>query len=893
MRAEHWLYQVPLRLRSLFCREHVEQELEEEFRFHLDELYRENVANGMAPEDARQAALRAMDGLAQQQERCRDARGVSFFEHVLQDVRFGARMLRKNAGFTLLAVLALALGIGANSAIYSVIYGVLLRPLPYADSDRIAVIYAHFTPQNMEHGTVSVADYLDLKARTPSLETAALVSNRGWRSNLTGVGEPVQVAAAGVTPGFFSTLRAKPLLGRVFDSSEDSPSSTRVAVISEALWRGQFRADPAILGRVVELDGLHTTIVGVMPASFRFWPETQIWRNLRIAPPSRRGPFPFIVIGRLRPGASLAQLQTETNSVAGQIERQFPESYSHLTFPVMTLREATVGDVRPALWIIFGAVVFVLLISTVNVANLLLARAQVRQREMATRAALGAARGRLVWQLLTESTLLALAGGALGLVLAEAGLKLLRLWNPGDLPRLDEIHLDAHVLAFTAMISLSAGILFGIVPALRCSRESLNSWLQEGGLTKSSSVSSHRLNMVLASSQIALSAVLLIGAGLLLRSFLLLQEVKTGSEAPAENVLTVQVSSSRIPANSGNGVSQVDRDGVAHYERLIERLRSVPGVEWASLSDSLPPNKRWDWDTFQIEGQPWTQAAFPASTAPLVDSDYFRALGIPLLEGRYFDDHDNLDSPRVVIVSQTLARRYFGSESPIGRHLKQSGIDSSGTNPWMTIVGVVGDVKYTGLSGDPEPAYYQASQQNYSNRMYLVIRSRTPAISLQPAILRAIREFDSNLVVSEMSPLDRLISDSLAQPRFRTSLLALFSAIAVLLAAIGVYGVIAYSVTQRSHEIGIRMALGAQRRQVLTMVMLQGIRLVASGLALGLLLSFALNRLMSDLLFRVQPTDQATFASVSLLLCIVALVACAEPVRRATRIDPMRTLRYE
>ncbi len=891
MRAEHWLLQIPLRLRSLFRREQVEQELEEEFSFHVDQLCQQNIAKGMSPDEARAAAVRTMDGLQQQKERCRDERGVSWLEHFWQDLRFGVRMLRKNPGFTLVAVSALALGIGANSAIYSVIYGVLLRPLPYTDSDRIVAVYAHFTPQNMKHGTLSVADYLDLKAQAPSLESPALVSNHAWRSDLSGIGDPVQVGVAGVTPNFFSVLRVRPLLGRVLNPGEDSPSSARVAVISETLWRDHFRAEANVVGRTVNLDGAQYTIVGVMPASFRFWPETEVWRNLRISPPSRRGPFPFIVIGRLKPGATLSQLQAETDRLAIQTERAFPESYSHLTYPVMTLREAVVGDVRPALWIIFGAVVFVLLISTVNVANLLLARAEVREREIAIRAALGAGRRRLVWQLLTESTLLSLLGGAVGLAIAEAGLILLRLWNPGDLPRLEEIHLDVHVLLFTVLVSLTTGILFGIMPARRWSRESLNAALQEGGLSKTGSAARRSANMVLASSQVALSFVLLIGAGLLLRSFMRLQEVKTGSEVPPQNVLTIQVSSSKV--SSGTPNSPADREGIAHYERMLERVRSVPGIEAASLSDSLPPDKRWDWDTFQVEGLAWTQAAFPASTAPTVDTEYFRALGVPLVAGRFFTDNDNVESPPVCIVSQTLAQRYFGAADPVGRHLKQSGVDLSSTNPWMTIVGIVGDVKYNGLNGDPEPAYYMPAQQNYSNRMYLVVRSNTAADTLQPAILRTLREFDSNLVVSSPGSLDQGISESLAQPRFRSGLLALFSAIALSLAAIGVYGVIAYSVAQRSHEIGIRMALGAQRRQVIGMVMREGLRLVAMGLGSGFVLSLALTRVMSDLLFHVRPTDQVTFLTVVLLLCIVALLACAEPARRATKVDPMQILRYE
>jgi putative ABC transport system permease protein len=890
MRLEHWFYTLPLRLRSLFERQQVEQELNDEFRDHLERLVQQHVVQGLSPEQARQAALREMDGLEQRKEECRDARGVNFIEHFLQDVRFGGRVLRKNPGFTLVAVLALALGIGANSAIFSVVYGVLLRPLPFPDADRLALVYMHFSPQNMEHGNISIADFLDWRAQNRSFEEPALFAVAGVaqlrRFDITGAGEPEQVRGSAVTAGFFPALRVNARLGRLFLPGEDAAGGEHKVVLSESLWRRRFGSRSDAIGQSITLNGAPYTIIGVLPASFQFarMPDNEVWTNLLLNPPTHRGPYFYNGLGRLQPGVTFEQAQAEMNAIGGSIERVNSNWYSRVTMPVVPLREALVGTVRPALLVLFGAVVFVLLIATVNVANLLLARASVREREIAVRAALGAGRWRLIRQLLTESTLLALLGGAVGLFFAYAGVQMVRAWNPGDLPRVNDIHLDGHVLAFTFVISVVIGVLFGLAPAMHSSR-GLNAALNEGGRSGTAGAARHRTHAVLMVSEVALSLVLLIGAGLLLRSFSLLQQVKAGFSADPQKVLAVDITLSG--AKYAQGKAQV-----AFFDRLIEQARSLPGVESAALSDSLPPSDAGDSDTFVIEGQPWTQEGFPSTDNGILGPGYLRTLGIPLLKGRDFSDSDTSDSLPVTLISESLARRYFPNDDPIGHRLKQSDPNLHGS-PFMEIVGVVGDVKYDGLDAKSDMAYYTPYRQNFARNMYLVVRSGLPAAGLLRTLHQQIRDLDPDVVINSPSTLEQVMSESVAQPRFRTFLLGLFAAIALLLAAIGIYGVIAYSVAQRTHEIGIRMALGAQRVDVLRLVAGRGLRLTLAGLAIGVVVALAVTRLLSTLLFGVGPTDPLTFAAMAVLLCAVAVVACAEPAHRAMRVDPMVALRYE
>jgi putative ABC transport system permease protein len=871
--------------RNLLHKGRVERDLDDEVGAYLDLLTAEKIAAGMSPEAARREARIAVGGVEQVKENVRQVRTGVFLEILFQDLRYGLRTLARSPGFTAAAVLALALGIGANSAIWSVVYGVLLRPLPYPEADRLAVVFLHFSPQNNERGNLSMADYFDWRERNHAFLAPAVYAPR--RYDITGSGEPEGVQGAQVTAGFFPTLSVRPLLGRGFEAGEDRPGSDRLAVLSEALWRRRFGGGPDVLGKTIELNGAAHAIVGVMPASFHFpRPETELWTNLPLVPPTRRGPFFYKGLARLKPGVTLAQAQAETNAIGRGIEQANPKAYSHLTLPVLSLRDALVGRARPVLLLMFGAVGFVLLIATVNVANLQLVRATVREREMTVRLSLGAGRSRLLRQLFTESLLLALVGGAAGLALAYAGIHLLQVWNPGNLPRMEAVRLDGGVLVWNLLISLLAGILFGLVPALQGSAPDLTASLKEGGRGSTAGAGRRRGRAALVVAEIALSLILLIGAGLLLRSFFLLQRVDPGFLAPPESVLTLQLSPSALKYPD-------ERTGIAFYERLIERVRALPGVQSAAVSDSLPPDLQGDGDTFVIEGQPATAGPNPAVTHPVVSTGYFRALGIPLLRGRAFTAEDTPASRLVTVISETMAQRYFPHVDPIGRRIKESGPDLP--TPYMEIVGVVRDAKYIGLDAAPEPVYYHPYTQSFTPRLYLVVRSGLAggAAGLAPLVRGEVHAVDPDVVVSDIRTLEQAVGASVAQPRFRTGLLVLFAGIALALAAIGIYGVISYSVAQRTHEIGVRMALGARRGDVLRLVLGQGAALALAGIALGLPGALALTRTLSSLLFTIQATDPLTFVSLSLVLAAVTLWASLLPAWRAARTDPQMALRYE
>ena len=882
------LYAIPFRLRGLFQRNAVEHELDEELRYHLEELTRQNVVRGMAPDDARRAALLALEGVEQQKELCREARGISRLEHLWQDLRFGGRMLRKNPGFTLVAVLALALGIGANTAIFSIVYGVLFRPLPYPDADRVALVYMKFSVRGNPRGTLSVADFFAWRARNTTFEEPVLITVVGTRFDIsTGTGEPEQVRGSSVTSGFFSALRVQPLLGRVFAPGEDSPGHEKLAVISEALWRKRFAADPKAIGQPLVLNGVPHTIIGVLPASFRFaqLPAAQVWTNFLLVPPTRRGPFFYYGMGRLKPGVSLQQAQAEMAALAAEVERESAGKIKEVGFPVVPLREAVVANVRPALLMLFGAVFFVLLISTVNVANLSLSRAQVREREIALRRALGADRGRIIRQLLTESVLLSLLGGVTGLAVAYSALRVLRAINPGDLPRLADIRLDFGVLVFTVAVSVFTGIIFGLFPALQTSHQKLDATLKQGGKGTVGGATRHRTHSALIVVETALSLVLLIGAGLLIRSFNRLQQIDAGFSTDPAGIVYAPINLSG-PRFSDNAAVQ------AFFERLTERMNSIPGMQPFVISDSLPPDRGGDNDTFVIQGRQWTPADNPSISLATVGPGYFRTLGIPIVSGREFTDSDRPNSNPVAIVSESWAKRYFPKESALGHRIKASGPELSGT-PFMEIVGVAGDVKYEGLQNNFKLAYYQAQGQSLATSVFIVVKPGISADAAMAAIRRAVHEVDPAIVVQQPGTLEELLSESVAQPRFRTVLLATFAGLALLLAAIGIYGVIAYSVAQRSNEIGVRMALGARRGDVLRMVVGQGFRLTVIGLVIGGVAALALTRVLSDLLFAVRPTDPLTFVSMTILLLLVALAACMQPAWRATRVDPIIALRHD
>ena len=871
--------------RNLFTRPRLERDLDEEVHAYLDQLTDEKRAAGMGTADARRAALIEFGGLEQVKEEVRQARTGQMLQQMLQDLRYGFRALRKHRAFTMVAILALALGIGATTAMFSVAYGILMRPLPYADADRVAVVYMRFFPRDFAFGTLSIRDYLMWKENNRAFADPSLfTSQRMDVGGKEGVSEQVQ--GASVTAGFFSTLAVRPLIGRIFAAGEDQPATGSLAVIGESIWRRRFAANPAVLGETILVNGAPAKVIGVMPGVFRFpqW-QTEVWTNLLLNPPGRFGPWFYRGVARLKPGVTLQQAQAETNHIGLRLMQQ-NSNYHHLTLPVLSLRDALLGTtLKPAILVLAGAVGLVLLIAVVNVANLMLARATVREREMALRRALGAVRGRLVRQLLTESVLLAAMGGAAGLALAWGGIELIRAWNPGNLPLIDAVRLDGNALAFTVCVAMLTGVLFGLAPALESARADLNATIKEGGRPGSSSRARGRTRAALVISEIAVSLMLLVGAGLLLRSFGNLERVTGGFSAPPRQILTMLISPGARKYHDAPA-------GLAFYEEVLRRARAVPGVETAALTDSLPPDDQSDADSFMMEGQTLAPGELnPIVTDATVGPDYFPSLGIPLLKGRYFTDHDNRDSAPVAIVSEGFANRFYPNREALGKRIQQSGPGMG--NPWMEIVGVVGNVKYLGLTIDTDPAYYMPFAQGYVLRMFLAVRSSGDAGRVAEPLRRAIQSIDPGVTLAQIGTMEQALASSVSQPRFDTMLLGLFAGIALLLAAVGIYGLIAYSVAQRTHEIGVRMALGAARADVVHMVVRQGARLAAIGIVLGLGGALALTRLLKTMLFGIGVTDALTFLAAPLGMMLVVLLATFVPAIRATRISPVVALRYE
>jgi putative ABC transport system permease protein len=870
------------RCAALFGKRKRDKDLDEELRSHIDFAVEEKRRRGMSAEMARTAALKEFGGVTQTKESYREQRGLPFLEVLAQDIRYASRQQRKSPGFTATAVITLALGIGANSAVFSVVDGVLLRPLPYEDPDRLVWIHDGLTQQDKGGWSACMEDFLLWRDGSRSFEH--LAAFHGDQFTLTGDGHAERVAGADVSADFFETLGVKPLLGQTFAGNADQPGEQRTAVISERLWRDRYAARADVLNKSVVIDGHPVAIVGVMPSNFQFrLPDAEIWEILSLAPPTRRGPFILRGVARLKRGVSLDQVNAEMANLARQVERADPKGTEHLRYPVEPLREVIVGDMRPLLAALTGAVALVLLISIFNVANLMLARSMARQQEIAVRLGIGAGRRRLVQQLLTESIMLALAGGAAGAVLAVLGNRLLHTLAPAGIPRLDAIGIDGRVLAFTFLVSVLSGVVFGLVPALGATRTNLTISLREGGRGGTESRGYRTLRSALVVIEMALSVILLAGAGLLIRSFMSLSDVRAGFDASAHQLLTMQISPSSEKYEQPYRLS-------SYWNQIIERVNKLPGVELSALAVWLPPDHSAMSDSFEIQDRTPPDGG-PVVPVPIVSEDYFKTLQVPLLRGRYFDSRDTMTSPRVTIISQNLARRYFPGEDPIGRRLKHGGPNSD--NPSMEIVGVVGDVKYEGAAVPDEPVYYEASSQEPNRPMWLVVRTHGDAHVSISAVRSTISDLDADVPVSHVGSMSEAIVDSVALPRFRSLLMGTIACVALLLAAVGIYGVMAYSVAQRTQEMAIRMALGATKGNVTWLLVGNGALLALSGIGMGLIGAIAFVRILKTMLFGVSAGDPFTFGAAALLLMFVALMACYIPARRARRINPMQALRTE
>jgi len=802
-------------------------------------------------------------------------------ETLLHDARYAIRTMLKSPGFTAVAVIALALGIGANTAIFSVVNAVLLRPLPYKEPERL--VHVHRMQPPIQHAPISRPDYFEWENQQQVFQGIAAFFYRTY--NLTGVDEAEKLAGARVTGSFFALFGVAPVAGRFFDESDDQPGASRIAVISYGLWQRRLGGSSDVIGSTINLNGDSYAVVGVAP-SFQFPRSVDIWTPADLAEEkTQRGSNYLKVIARLKDGVSRTQAQAQMNQIAAALAEKYPANDTSLTVAIVPMLENQVGEIRPVLWIMLGAVAFVLMIACANVANLLLARATARQKEFAIRSALGAGRWRIARQLLTESVLLALAGGAIGTLLSVWGIRVLVAAAPANIPRVKEISLDGWVLAFTLLISIATGIIFGLAPSFQLSTTELNETLKEGG-RGNAGMNPHRalLRRALVIAEIALSLVLLVSAGLLIESINHLAQVSPGFDP--RGVLAADVSFPRQPSTQ----KEDDQTPARFLSAVEQRIAALPGVVAVGTINDLPVT---GWSTingdFNVEGRPrYNPGEEPVAEFRLVTPNYFRAIGIPVLNGRELTEHDDQNAPKTIMINQAIADRIFPDENPIGKRL--IALDDKPHE----IVGIVGNARQWGLERPSDPEiYFPFTQMNFTSESTLVVRTSVDPAALIDGVRSAAREVNNDAPVFRVRPMTDVMANSTAQQRFNTVLMSVFAVVALVMAAIGLYGVIAYSVTQRTHELGIRMALGASSGDVIKLVVGQGMLLASTGVVIGLGAAFALTRLLSSLLFGVSPRDPVTFAAIALILTGVALGACFVPARRATRVDPMIALRYE
>lgn len=877
------LTDLAFRIRSLFRQRAVEDELDDELLFHAEQQRDKYVKSGMTLNEAARLVRIEFGGIDQVKEDCREARGVQLMETLLKDVLYALRTLRKTPGFTCVALLTLGLGIGVNTAIFSIVDAVLLRPLPYKDPASL-IAMNETTPKV---GTISVSylDFQDWRAQSRSFSEMAAVSSVGF--NLAGIDQPEHVSGEAVSPNYLSMLGVRPVLGRDFDASEGNAGTAPVVLLSYQLWQSKFGGQSDALGRTISLNDRGFTIIGVFPPDFRSINKVDmmeplgVWLTNNSDAAERGSRGDMLVVGRLASRASFGQARAEMEGIAARLAQAYPGTNGQFGISLQPVREVFVSGLRPAILILFGAVIFVLLIACANVANLFLMRGAGRTREIALRIALGASRGRIIRQLLAESFVLAILGGVFGLALAAAGINgIARLIPMGMLSGAD-FKLDGMVLLFAGVAVVLSALLFGLAPAVQATKPSVQSELKDGG--RSTAAGQNRWRAVLAVAEVSLALVLLVGAGLMMKSLYRLLAVDPGIRS--DRVLTMEMSLRK---------SQYDKDitRLNFWQQTAERVRALPGVESVALGTAIPLTDDHSRADVTIEGMALPKpGSFPHPDSHTVSPGYAHTLGVPVLRGREFADADTENAPPVAMINARMAREYFPNENPVGKRIKFG--HPSDPSKWMTIVGVVGDTRLYGLANPSRLELYVPFRQDVPGHMYLVAKSAMDPGALTSAIRGAVREIDKDQAIYSISTMDQLIVNSVSTRRITLILLGLFSTLALVLAAIGIYGVISYSVAQRTHEIGIRMALGAQRTDVMRMVLAQGARIVGAGVVIGWAASLGLTRLLANLLFSVSTADPLTFSAVALTLILVAMLASYIPARRTLRVDPIVALRYE
>jgi predicted permease len=889
------LHEIWLRLAALGKRGTLDRNLEDEIAFHLAMTEERNRAAGQASADIQASVKKQFGNVARFKEQCREMWTFRWVETLWQDIRFGARMLRKNPSFTAIAVLTLALGIGATTAIFSLVNAVLIRSLPYGDPERLVYVWtpiSRFTQVPADAIGPSYADFFDIQSQARSFSALTLFQPGSF--NLSARGASDRVGGAQVSENFFDTLEARPELGRVVMHEDDAPGHDNVVVISHALWNSKFSADPGILGQSLEIDGRSYQIIAVMPPGF-VYPSTSdlpydidaatktsnVWIPMALTPQLRadRDNASGDAIGRLRPGVTIKEVQAEMSAIMARLDKLHSADLRGWSALVQPILSHAIGPLRPLMWLLFGAVTLVLLIACGNAANLLLARAASRTHELGVRAALGAGRKRLIRQLLTEAVLIACGGGALGVVIALAAIRVLLRFDPGNIPRLIETSLDVRVLIFSVGISLLTGILFGILPALTISRANLSELLNQGG-SRGIGGTSNGLRNSLIAVEFGMAVVLLTGAGLLIRSYLKLESVDLGF---SHSTLTMSIS-----LDSRYTQPEQHRE---FFDKIVARVEQLPGVQTVGASDILPMSNSESLTIFEVEG--YANKPDQLVETRHITRHYFEAMGVRLIAGRLFDAGDYNESSKSVVINQRFAKAYYEGRDPIGQHFRFAEFDPAKHNPWSTVVGVVADVRHSRPEDVPAPQAYLPFAQSDPTRAFIAIRTAIPPAQLIPSIRRTIAEIDPGQAVADIQTMDQRVEDANARRRFQTFLLAVFACTALFLAAVGLYGLMAYAVKQRTPEIGIRIALGAQSGSILKMILGQGIALTLAGLALGGVAALGLTRILASMLYGIAPSDPATIVIVPMVLIAASLLACYIPARRATRVNPMVALRHE